>query len=61
MKSLSVVAVSMVVGLSLSCGSPDVSAAKEKTIIHDADYYVLEAQHKDELAQDNNTVDQKLA
>lgn len=61
MKSLSVVAVSMVVGLSLSCGSPDVSAAKEKTIIHDADYYVLEAQHKDEWAQDNNTVDQKLA
>ena len=61
MKSLSVVAVSMVVGLSLSCGSPDVSAAKEKTINHDADYYVLEAQHKEQWAKDDTTVDQKLA
>ena len=29
-------------------------------IVHDADYYVLEAQHKDQWAQDDKTVDQKL-
>lgn len=43
MKSLSVIAVAVVVGLTLSCGSSDVSAAKE--IVHDAEYYVLEAQN----------------
>ena len=59
MKSLSVVTVAMVIGLSLSCGSPDVSAAKE--IVHDADYYILEAQHKEKWAQDDKAVDQKLA
>jgi len=59
MRSLSVITAAAAVGLTLSCGSPDVSA--EKKIIHDADYYVLEAQHKDQWAKDDKTVDQKLA
>jgi arylsulfatase len=59
MKNMSVIALAAAVGFTISCNSPDVSAAKE--IIHDADYYVLEAQHKDQWAQDDKTVDQKLA
>ena len=59
MKSLSVIAAAVTVGLTLSCGSSDVSAAKD--IAHDADYYILEAQHNKQWAQDNKTVDQKLA
>ena len=37
------------------------SFASAKEIIHDADYYVLEAQHGKQWAQDDKTVDQKLA
>ncbi len=59
MKSLSVITVATAVGLALSCGSPEVSAAKE--IIHDADYYILEAQHNKQWAEDDKKVDQKLA
>jgi len=59
MKSLSVITVAAAIGLALSCGSPDVSAAKE--IIHDADYYILEAQHNKQWAEDDKKVDQKLA
>ncbi len=33
----------------------------EKEIVHDADYYVLEAQHREQWAADDQTVDQKLA
>ena len=41
--------------------APAVASSSSQAIIHDADYYVLEAQHKDQWAQDNKTVDQKLA
>ena len=41
--------------------SPAVVSDSLPAIVHDADYYVLEAQHKDQWAQDNKTVDQKLA
>ena len=37
------------------------SVASAKEIIHDADYYVLEAQHSEQWAKDDKTVDQKLA
>ena len=37
------------------------TGSSSQAIIHDADYYVLEAQHKDQWAQDNKKVDQKLA
>lgn len=59
MKSLSVIAVTAVVGLSLSCGSPEVTASKE--IIHDAEYYILEAQHGEKWAADDKSVEEKLA
>lgn len=59
MRSLSVISVAAIVGLTLSCGSPDVSA--EKKIIHDAQYYILEAQHGEQWAKDDQTVDKKLA
>jgi arylsulfatase len=59
MKSLSAIVVAAVVGFSLSCGSPDVSAAKE--IIHDADHYILKAQHAEQWAADDKVVDMKLA
>jgi len=59
MKSLSVITVAAVVGLTLSCGSPDVSA--EKKIIHDAEYTIIEAQNGKAWAADDKTLDKKLA
>ena len=41
-----------------ACGAADKSSSD---IIHDADYYVLEAQHGKQWAEDDKTVDQKLA
>ncbi len=59
MKSLSVVAATAVIGLSMSCGSPEVSAAKE--IIHDAEFYILNAQHSDKWNAEDSELDKKLA
>ena len=44
--------------VSLTFMAPSASA---KDIVHDADYYVLEAQHGEQWAKDDKTVDQKLA
>ena len=38
-----ITAVTAAIGVTLSCGSPDASAAKE--IIHDGEYKFVEAQH----------------
>jgi arylsulfatase A-like enzyme len=59
MKSLSVIAATSVIGLSLSCGSPEVSASKQ--IVHDAEYYVLSAQHGDKWVAEDSELDKKLA
>ncbi len=59
MKSLSVITLAAVVGLTLSCGSPDVSAAKK--IIHDAEYTIIEAQNGKAWAADDKSLDKKLA
>lgn len=59
MKSLSVIAVSAVVGMTMSCGSPEVEAAKK--IIHDAEYSIIEAQNREAWAADDKTLDKKLA
>ena len=59
MRSLSVITVAAAVGLTLSCGSPDVSAAKE--IIHDAEYYILKSQNGEKWAQADIAVSEKLA
>ena len=55
MKRLSVLAISMAAGLSLSCGSPDVSAAKE--IIHDGEYNFIKAQHGEKLAKEDVVIE----
>ncbi len=59
MKSLSMISVTAALGLSLSCGSPDVSAAKD--IVHDAEYYILNAQNGDKWAAEDSELDKKLA
>ena len=59
MKGLSVFAVTTVIGLGLSCGSPDASAAKE--IIHDAEYYILKSQNGEKWAQADVGISDKLA
>ena len=59
MKGLSVITAAMVIGLGLSCGSPDVSAAEE--IIHDAEYYILKSQNGEKWAQADVGVSEKLA
>ena len=59
MNSLSVISVAAALGLSLSCGSPDVSAAKD--IVHDAEYYILNAQNGDKWAAEDSELDKKLA
>lgn len=48
-----------VIGVILSCSSPDVSASK--TIIHDAEYYVLKAQNGKRWAGEDAGLDKKLA
>jgi len=40
--------------------TPPVASKSSQAIIHDADYYVLEAQHKEQWEQDDKAVDQKL-
>ncbi len=59
MKSLGAIAAAAVIGMTMSCGSSDVEAAKK--IIHDAEYYVLERQHAKQWAEDNAAVDKRLA
>ena len=59
MKSLSVAAIAAAIGVTLSCGAPEATAAKD--IIHDAEYYVLEAQNGEKWSAEDKTIDQKLA
>ena len=59
MKSFAVFSTAAAVGLVLSCGTPDVAVAKD--IVHDAEYYVLEAQNGEKWSAEDKTIDQKLA
>ena len=52
--------VAQIVFASLLATGAGVSNAQEP-IIHDAEYYILEAQHAEKWAADNKTVDKKLA
>jgi len=47
------------IGLTLSCSSQESMAQKQ--IVHDAEFYVLQAQHGDKWAAEDKTLDQKLA
>ncbi len=42
----------------LSCGSPDASAAKD--IVHDAEFYILKAQHGEKWADQDKEIEKKL-
>ncbi len=59
MKSLSVITIAATVGVVLSCGTPDVSAAKN--IIHDGEFNYIKAQHGEKWAKQDKTIDAKLA
>jgi len=59
MKSSMITAMAAAIGLTLSCGSPDVSAAKE--IIHDGEFNFLKAQYGEQWAKEDKEVDAKLA
>ena len=59
MKSFAAFSTAAAVGLVLSCGTPDVAVAKD--IVHDAEYYVLEAQNGEKWSAEDKTIDQKLA
>lgn len=58
MKSIAVITTATAVALVLSCGSPDVGAAKD--IVHDAEFYVLKAQHGDRWAAQDKELNKKL-
>ena len=58
MKSLAVITTATAVGLVLSCGSPDVSAAKE--IIYDSEFQLLQKQHGKKWAAEDVEIEKKL-
>ncbi len=45
----------------LLCSIPVSSFSVEQEIVHDAEYYILEAQHAEKWAADDKIVDEKLA
>ena len=60
MKSLGVVAIATAIGVTLGCGAPpEATAAKE--IVHDAEHYVLKAQHGTEWAKEDKAIQKKIA
>ena len=59
MKSLLITATAAAIGLTLSCGSPDASAAKE--IIHDGEYDFLKAQYGEQWAAEDKEIEKQLA
>jgi len=59
MKSLMITAMAAAIGLTLSCGSPDVSAAKE--IVYDAEFQKLQAQYGTAWAEEDKQLEKRLA
>jgi len=59
MKSGIVITMAAGIGLAISCGSSEVTAAGE--IIHDAEYTIIEAQNGKAWAADDKALDKKLA
>ncbi len=59
MKGLTVYIIAIAMGMSLSFGSPVVSAADP--IIHDGEYYFIKRQHGDKWAEEDKALDAKLA
>ena len=59
MKSFSTIAVAATIGFSMSCGSSDVSAAKE--IVYDAEFQKLQKQHGVAWAEEDEQLKKRLA
>ena len=59
MKSLMITAMAAAIGVTLSCGSPDASAAKE--IVYDAEFQKLQAQYGEAWAKEDKQLQQRLA
>jgi len=59
MKNTGMITMAAVIGLLLSFGLPDVSAAKD--IVHDAEFYVLKSQNGEKWAAEDEALDKKLA
>jgi len=59
MKSLMITAMAAAIGLTLSCGSTDVSAAKE--IVHDAEFQKIQAQYGKAWAEEDKQLKKRLA
>ena len=59
MKSFMITAMAAAVGLTLSCGSPDVSAAKD--IVYDAEFQKLQAQYGKAWAEEDKQLEKRLA
>ena len=59
MKSLMITAMAAAIGLTLSCGSTDVSAAKE--IVYDAEFQKLQAQYGKAWAEEDKQLEKRLA
>lgn len=53
--------ITIYVSLAFVLGAGTVAAKDNGTIVHDAEYYILEAQHGEKWAADDQEVDQKLA
>ena len=59
MKRLGMVTIATAIGVTLSCGIPEAIAAKE--IVHDAEHYVLKAQHGTKWAKEDEAIQKKIA
>ena len=49
----------LLIGIAILC--PNAALAEKKDIVHDAEYYILEAQHGGEWAAEDKELDAKLA
>lgn len=59
MKSLGAIAIATAIGVTLSCSVPEATAAKQ--IVHDAEHYVLKAQHGTKWAKEDEAIQKKIA
>jgi arylsulfatase len=59
MKNLLALAIASTIGITLSCGISDVNAANK--VVHDAEFYVLKAQHSKKWNAEDRELKKKLA
>ena len=59
MKRLYTTTLAIAMGISLGCSQSEEAIAKD--IVHDAEYYIVKAQHGDEWAKEDKELDKKIA